>query len=132
MMLFRLCSFVQSQQIAATNSLYCPRSSQGGSSQGTGSWILALRGVLDPGSSLRTPECWFLIGSWFLAPFYGVWVLQSLTGYLRLALFLCEIAHYRKSLISVFQEFFASINKVFILAGRLGTRLLFYEVLGLS
>ena len=26
-----------------------------------------------------------------------------------------------------FQEFFASINKIFILAGRLGTRLSFYE-----
>ena len=28
----------------------------------------------------------------------------------------------------VFEEFFASINKIFILAGRLGTRLLFYEI----
>ena len=27
-----------------------------------------------------------------------------------------------------FQEFFASINKIFISAGRLGARLLFYEV----
>ena len=40
----------------------------------------------------------------------------------------CEIAHNGKSLISVFQEFSASINKTFILAGRLGTRLSFYEV----
>ena len=39
--------------------------------------------------------------------------------------------HYGKSLISVFREFFASINKIFILAGRLGTRLLFCEVLRL-
>ena len=30
---------------------------------------------------------------------------------------------YGKGLTSVFQEFFASINKIFILAGRLGTRL---------
>ena len=40
--------------------------------------------------------------------------------------------HYGKSLISVFQEFFASINNIFILAGRLGIRLLFYEVCTLS
>ena len=38
----------------------------------------------------------------------------------------------RKSLISDFQEFFASINKSFILAGRLSTRLSFYEVETLS
>ena len=31
--------------------------------------------------------------------------------------FWCEIVHYEKSLISVFQEFFASINKRFVLAG---------------
>ena len=31
-------------------------------------------------------------------------------------------------LISVFQEFFASIKKMLILAGRLGTRLSFYGV----
>ena len=42
--------------------------------------------------------------------------------------FSCEIAHHRKSLISVFQEFSDSINKTFILAGRLGARLSFYEV----
>ena len=34
----------------------------------------------------------------------------------------------RGSLISVFQEFFASIDKIVILAGRLGTRLSSYEV----
>ena len=34
--------------------------------------------------------------------------------------------HATGSLISVFQEFSASINKKFILAGRLGTRLSFY------
>ena len=38
--------------------------------------------------------------------------------------FSCETAHNGKSLISVFQEFFASIDK--ILAGRLGTGLPFY------
>ena len=35
--------------------------------------------------------------------------------------------HYGKSLISVFQESFASINKIFILAGTLGTKLSFYK-----
>ena len=43
-----------------------------------------------------------------------------------------RIAHYGRSLISAFQEFFASVNKTFILAGRLDTRLSFYEVQTLS
>ena len=42
--------------------------------------------------------------------------------------FSSEITHNEKSLISVFQEFFAIINKNFIFAGRLDTRLWFYEV----
>ena len=42
--------------------------------------------------------------------------------------FSCKTAHYGKSLISVFQKFFASVNKIFLLAGRLSTRLSFYEV----
>ena len=54
--------------------------------------------------------------------------LQSVTKYLRLNLVLMEAAHNGKSLISALQEFFASINKISILAGRLGTRLSFYEV----
>ena len=33
--------------------------------------------------------------------------------------FSCEIAHYGKSLNSIFQEFLPSINKIFILEGRL-------------
>ena len=37
------------------------------------------------------------------------------------------IAHNGKCLISVFQEFAASIDKTFILAGGLGTGLSFYE-----
>ena len=40
--------------------------------------------------------------------------------------------HYGKSLISIFQEFFASIDKMFNLGGRLGTRLSFYEVFRFS
>ena len=39
-----------------------------------------------------------------------------------------ETVLYGKSLISVSQEFFASINKMLILAGGLCTRLSFYEV----
>ena len=50
---------------------------------------------------------------------------QNIWDYLY---FPSEIAHYRKSLISVFQGFVASIDKIFILAERLGTRLSFYEV----
>ena len=38
----------------------------------------------------------------------------------------CEIAHCGKSLFSVFQEFFASIDKTFTFAGRLGAGLSFY------
>ena len=56
------------------------------------------------------------------------YILQSFTKYFRLTQFSCEIAHYGKSLISIFQEFFASTNKMSILWGRLGTRLSFYEV----
>ena len=62
--------------------------------------------------------------------FVGVWgELESkeIFQYLRLQ-FSCQIVHNVKSLISVFQEFSTSINKTFILAGRLGTRLSFYEV----
>ena len=52
----------------------------------------------------------------------------------------CEMAHYERSLISVFQEFFAGIDKIFFLAGKnfhssifiRGTNLYFYEVLRLS
>ena len=73
--------------------------------------------------------------------FKGVWVKlevknyfqrQSFTKYLRLTLVFMQIVLYRKILIFVFQEFFAIINKICILAGRLSTRLLFYEVLRLS
>ena len=43
--------------------------------------------------------------------------------------FFCEIAPYGKSSISIFQEFFASIDKILILRAGLSTRLQFYEVL---
>ena len=43
-------------------------------------------------------------------------------------MFLCEIAHYRKILIANFGNLTASINKIFILATKLATRLSFYEV----
>ena len=46
---------------------------------------------------------------------------------LKLWKFSCQIAHYGKGLIAVFRGFFASINKFFILTGRLGTRLSFYQ-----
>ena len=38
----------------------------------------------------------------------------------------------RQTQVQEFQEFFASIDKIFILRGRLGTRLQFYEVLKFS
>ena len=42
--------------------------------------------------------------------------------------FSCGVAHSGRSLISVFQDFFASIKKGFILAVGLGTALSFYGV----
>ena len=42
--------------------------------------------------------------------------------------FSCGVAHSGKSLISVFQDFFASINKNFILTVGLGAALSFYGV----
>ena len=48
--------------------------------------------------------------------------LQSFTKYLRLVFMRnSEIVTMSKGVISVFQEFFASINKIFILAGGLHT-----------
>ena len=47
---------------------------------------------------------------------YGQHILDNLW-------FSCEIASYGKSLISIVQQFFASIDKIFILEGSLGTRL---------
>ena len=47
-------------------------------------------------------------------------------------LFSCEIAHYGKSSISVFQENFTSTEKMFISRGGLSTRQQFYEVLRFS
>ena len=44
----------------------------------------------------------------------------------------CETAHYGKSLIFIFQEFFVSIYKILILRGRLSTRLSFHEILRIS
>ena len=69
--------------------------------------------------------------------FYGVWdeleakkyfQRQPFIKYLRLTLVSMRNRALGKSLISVLQRFFASIDKIFILAGRLGTRLSFYEV----
>ena len=54
--------------------------------------------------------------------------LQPITRYLRLNLLFMRNSALRISLISVFQESFASINKVFILLKRLGTRQSFCEV----
>ena len=38
------------------------------------------------------------------------------------------MAHYGKRLIAIFEDFFTSIKKIFIIAGRMGTKLSFYEV----
>ena len=54
---------------------------------------------------------------------------QSWPGYFRQTVDLCEIAPYRKIPISIFQEFFASVDKILILEAGLSARLQFYEVL---
>ena len=46
--------------------------------------------------------------------------LEPFTKYLRLTLVSCEIAHYGKSLISVFQQVLASIEKKFYLGRKTG------------
>ena len=43
--------------------------------------------------------------------------------------FPCEIANDGECLISVFKDFFASIDKILILGGRLASRLSFYGAL---
>ena len=53
-------------------------------------------------------------------------MLQSITRDLRQLYLSCEIAHKGKSLIAIFQNIFASINKNLILEGRMRTRLTFY------
>ena len=55
-------------------------------------------------------------------------VTQPFTKYFRLTLVPCEISHYGKILITVYLKFFAIIDKIFYLAGRLGTRISFYGV----
>ena len=59
--------------------------------------------------------------------------LQSFTKYLRSILaFMWSSALRKKFNFCFFQGFFPSIDKIFILAGRLDTRLSFYEALTLS
>ena len=68
----------------------------------------------------------------------GVWIelesktcfqRQSFKKYLRLTLVYMRNSTQREMSNFVVQEFLASVNKIFILAGRLDTRLFFYEVL---
>ena len=51
--------------------------------------------------------------------------LQPLIKYLRQVpfMYLYEIKHNRKKSVSIFEQLFTSIDKIFILRGRLGTRL---------
>ena len=49
--------------------------------------------------------------------------LQFWPKYFRQTVVFCEIAPYGKGSIPIFQEFFASIEKILIFEARLGTRL---------
>ena len=62
----------------------------------------------------------------------GPFGIQPVTGYLRGLWFSGEVAHYGKSVVSVFQGFFASIGKIFNLAGGLGAGVSFYGDWALS
>ena len=66
--------------------------------------------------------------TWKLDFLKSFWVYNHSQDIWNKFCFPCEIVHYRKSLISVFEEFFVKIDKVFILAASLGTGLPFYEV----
>ena len=57
--------------------------------------------------------------------------LQLFTGYLGLILVFMRMSARRERFDFGFTRVFASINKIFFLAARLGTSLLFYEVLRL-
>ena len=59
-------------------------------------------------------------------------LLQSFTKYMRLNLVFMWNSALREKFDFLFSRVFGSINKTFILAGRLGTRLLFYEIWTLS
>ena len=48
---------------------------------------------------------------------------ESLTKYVRITLVFMRNGAYGKNLVSIFQEFFVSINEIFILARRLGARI---------
>ena len=62
----------------------------------------------------------------------AAWRLQWFAGVLGLTLVSCGMAHRGKSLIYVFQEFSASIDKAFIFGVALGAGLSFYGVWALS
>ena len=58
--------------------------------------------------------------------------LQQFAGYLGLTLLFMWDSALREGLLSVFQEIFASVNKIFILAGGLAAGLLFYGIFRVS
>ena len=70
----------------------------------------------------RVPPLGWVVGrwSWILGLTFGGTDLGSCNHsqvIWRLILVFMRKAHCRKSLVSVFQEFFASVNKIFVLAG---------------
>ena len=60
----------------------------------------------------ETTTCGYEFSKNFVSKVYGH---QSFTKYLRQILVFMKIAHYGKSSISIFQELFASIDKILIL-----------------
>ena len=75
--------------------------------------------------------CWGLLaGGWWLVGIGG-WLVTS-GWYLELALVFVWNSALRDRFNFSFQEFFVTIGKIFILAGRLGAGLSFYKILRFS
>ena len=93
----------------------------------TSMWVLICKSCVN----IVSPRGFAVVG--LVGTSFGFWVvLQLFAGYLGLTLVFVWNSALRENLISVFQEFLASIDKLFILAGWLGTRLSFHEVLSFS
>ena len=90
-----------------------------------GCWLLATGWWLGAAG-----DCWLVAGGWWLVGI-GWWLVTS-GWYLELALVFVWNSALRDRFNFSFQEFFVTIGKIFILAGRLGAGLSFYKILRFS
>ena len=75
-------------------------------------------------------DCWLVAGGWRVLA-GGYWLVAG-GWYLGLALVFVWNSALRDRFNFSFQEFFVTIGKIFILAGRLGAGLSFYRILRFS